>query len=198
VPNAEDQEFLSRTQAVAHVGSWEWDLAANAIAWSAETYHIFGATPTPEPFTYEGYLALIHPDDRAAVRAAVARALETLVPFAVDYRIVRPDGAVRFLCGRGGVLSDSSGRAARLAGVVLDITARCQAEEALRRLAASVAHDCNNLLTAILGSADFLLELLPPGHPGREEAEAVRQAALRAGELTRQLQVLGPTPPTSP
>jgi PAS domain S-box-containing protein len=191
VSNAAEQEFLSRTQALAHVGSWEWDLAADAITWSAETYHIFGAAPTPQPFTYEGYLALIHPDDRAAVRAAVVRALETLVPFAVDYRIVRPDGAVRFLWGRGGVLSDSTGRPARLAGVVLDITPRCQAEETLRRLAASVAHDCNNLLTAILGSGDFLLEILPPGHPGREEAEAVRQAALRAGELTRQLLTFG-------
>lgn len=191
MPNAPEQEFLSRTQALAHVGSWEWDLAADAITWSAETYHILGVAPTPEPFTYEGYLALIHPDDRAVVRAAVARALETLVPFAVDYRIVRPDGAVRFLWGRGGVLSDSTGRPARLAGVVLDITARYQAEETLRRLAASVAHDCNNLLTAILGSGDFLLEILPPGHPGREEAEAVRQAALRAGELTRQLLTFG-------
>jgi signal transduction histidine kinase len=57
----------------------------------------------------------------------------------------------------------------------------------LGRLAGSVAHDFNNLLTAILGSTELLLEMLPADHPGREEAEEVRKAALRAADLTRKL-----------
>ena len=57
----------------------------------------------------------------------------------------------------------------------------------LGHLVGSVAHDFNNLFTAILGSTDLLLEMLPAGHPGREEAEEVRKAALRAADLTRQL-----------
>src|SRR5260370_16513913 len=70
--------------------------------------------------------------------------------------------------------------------------------EAVGRLAAGVAHDFNNLRTAILGWSEFLLEILPAGHAGREDAEETKKAALRAADLTRQLlafscqQVLAP------
>jgi PAS domain S-box-containing protein len=107
------------------------------------------------------------------------------------------------------IVSDNIGFAGRPARLVLarDVTERRQLEaqlrqaqkmEAVGQLAGGIAHDFNNLLTAILGSAELLLDALPADHPGREEAQECRKAALRAAELTRQLlaysrrQVLAP------
>ncbi|HYK82143.1 MAG TPA: ATP-binding protein [Gemmatimonadales bacterium] len=101
----------------------------------------------------------------------------------------------------------TSGGARQVLGVATEITHRKQLEtqlaqahkmEAVGRLAGGVAHDFNNLLTAMLGATDLLLQQLGPEHPGRDDADAVRQAALRAAELTRHLlafsrqQVLAP------
>jgi PAS domain S-box-containing protein len=126
-------EFLSHAQAVAHVGSWEWDMATDVITWSEETYRIFGVDPAAGPLSFERYVELIHPDDRDALDDAVGRARETREPFEIDHRIVRPDGEVRFLYGRGGIARDAVGNPRRLIGAVLDITGRKLAEEALRR-----------------------------------------------------------------
>jgi PAS domain S-box-containing protein len=142
-------EFLSQAQAVAQIGSWEWDIATDVITWSDETYRIFGAEPAAGPISYERYLALIHPEDRDAVTETVRRALETREPFEIDHRIIRPDGGVRFLYGRGAIVSDRAGRSARLIGAVLDITGRKQAEEALRR--------ANDSLQAVIQSAPLAI-----------------------------------------
>jgi PAS domain S-box-containing protein len=189
-------QFLSHAQAFAHIGSWEWDIAGDAITWSEETYRIFGLAPAHKPVALDQYLALIHADDRDAVAGAVRHTLETGASFEIDHRIVHPDGSVHYLHGRGGLVMDVIGRPVGMTGTVLDITTRRHLEqqlsqaqklEAVGRLAGGVAHDFNNLLTAILGSTDLLLESLAADHPGREDAEETRKAALRAADLTRQL-----------
>ncbi|HVH08772.1 MAG TPA: ATP-binding protein, partial [Gemmatimonadales bacterium] len=102
---------------------------------------------------------------------------------------------------------DAAGRVTGILALVEDVTGvkrleqqffQAQKMEAVGRLAGGVAHDFNNLLTAILGSTELLREMIPTDHPGREEAEETRKAALRAADLTRQLlafsrqQVLAP------
>ena len=130
---------LLDAQAVAHVGSWEWDIASNAIWWSEELYRIYGLDRRTFSVTYQAFLDRLHPDDRADLVAVVTHAVETGEPYQMEHRIVRPDGTVRTLAARGRVLSDSSGKPVRMLGTGQDITERKVAEEHHRELLAEQA-----------------------------------------------------------
>jgi PAS domain S-box-containing protein len=118
---------LIEAQQVAHVGSWEWDVRGNALWWSDEMCRIYGVSGPPT--TYQNYLALIHPFDRALSHEAVHRATVDGRPFAFDHRIVRPDGVVRTLHAEGRVVAGPDGAATRLVGTGHDVTDRVAAEE---------------------------------------------------------------------
>ena len=117
----------------AEVGAWEWDITADRTTWSGPNGPLFGLPPETPGLSADEFFALVHPDDRARVREADRRHLEEAADFETEYRVVRPDGAIRWLTGRGrAVARDGGGRAARVVGVTMDITARKEAEEALR------------------------------------------------------------------
>lgn len=122
---------LADAQAVAHVGSWEWDLVAERLTWSDELYRIFGLEPGV-PVSYPGTLQYIHPDDHATIERLVTQALRDHRPFTCPQRVLHPDGTVRIVEGRCLVEADGSGRAIRLYGTLQDITERLRAEEAVR------------------------------------------------------------------
>jgi two-component system cell cycle sensor histidine kinase/response regulator CckA len=147
-------EFLSTFQAMAQVGSWVWDMATNVMTCSDETCRLLGRHPGDSAVSFDTYLALLHPDDREPVETAVLRALETASPFEVDHRVVLPDGSIRYLHGRVGIVSDAEGRPLRMIGTVLDISARRHAEDALRR--------ANDRWRAVIESAPLALVVLDP------------------------------------
>ena len=125
---------LREAEVVAKVGIWEWDIPADRVRWSDELYRIFGLSPQAFPGTYQGYLAAVHPDDRALVRSTVERSLRTLEPFEFAHRCVLPDGTVRWLQCRGRVRS-IDGRPVRMTGAAQDVTSQREAAEALSQLA---------------------------------------------------------------
>lgn len=129
------EEVLSAGQRIAHLGSWEWNVEKDGIVWSEEIYRIFGLSRDQFDGTYEGFLARVHAEDREFVRNEVSAALHEGKPFSIDYRIVRPDKAQRRIFAQGEVTHGANGKPARMAGTVLDITERRQAEEALGALA---------------------------------------------------------------
>jgi PAS domain S-box-containing protein len=104
-------------------GSWEWDIATGAIEWSEELCRIYGIEPGRQ-LSFDEFLALIHPDDRGRIQATVQTAYETCEPYSLEHRIVRPDGVVRVLLGRGQVIIDDEGRPLRMFGTGQDITER--------------------------------------------------------------------------
>jgi PAS domain S-box-containing protein len=132
------EEALTRKDAVlrqalsaARAGTWELDAETGAMTWSVELYRVFGLEPGSREESAESWIALIHPDDREPVRRKSATAVARGEDFELDYRIVRPDGAVRWLSGRGGPLTGDEG-ARVFTGVAIDITALRRAQEEAR------------------------------------------------------------------
>ncbi|HEX8242848.1 MAG TPA: PAS domain S-box protein, partial [Longimicrobium sp.] len=130
---------LAEAQALAHVGSWEWDVARDHVWWSDEMYRVYGLEPGQGEATLGTFLEHVHPDDRERVRGTVERSLHTAQPFELDHRIVRADGAVRTLHARGRVETDREGRVTRMSGTGQDVTGAREAAETARRLAAERA-----------------------------------------------------------
>jgi PAS domain S-box-containing protein len=123
---------LATAQKIAHIGNWEFDVLTGKITWSEEKFHILGLDPTqPEP-TYTELIEKIHPDDREPFQQATSQALALGTCYELDYRIVRPDGQVRYIEGRGEAVVNEQGQVIRLFGTALDITDRKRAEESLR------------------------------------------------------------------
>jgi PAS domain S-box-containing protein len=130
---------LAEAQALAHVGSWEWDVARDHVWWSDEMYRVYGLRPGHSEVTLGTFLERVHPEDRERVRAAVEHAMAAGEPFELDHRIVRPDGEVRTLHARGRTETDRAGRVVRMSGTGQDVTAVRAAEETARSLAAAEA-----------------------------------------------------------
>ncbi len=117
----------------ARIGSWDFDIRTRAMRWSAGARSIFGVEGDGGDLSYEGFLAMVHPDDVAEVTAAYYRALETRTPYAVVHRIILRGGDVRWVQERSFVEFDEAGEALRVAGTVEDITDRVAVEDELRR-----------------------------------------------------------------
>lgn len=128
---------LKRAQEIAHLGSWELNLARNELTWSDEVYRLFGLEPREFEATYEAFLEHVHPDDRHAVNVAYRDSIRTgKDSYEIEHRIVRAHtGEVRWVEERCQHVRDAEGRIARSVGMVLDITERKHAEEQIRSLA---------------------------------------------------------------
>lgn len=130
---AETTRRLSDAQRMAGLGSWEFDLATQSVTWSDEMFRLFGFEPGEIAPSYGRYLDVLHPDDRAASQAAVARAIETGEPLDHDERIIRGDGVERIFHAAGAVIRDAGGRPVRMVGSAQDVTDLRAAEIAVRR-----------------------------------------------------------------
>jgi PAS domain S-box-containing protein len=128
----ESEERLLLALDAGRMGAWRCELPGGRIEWSAREAELFGLRPEDAPGHVEGFYALVHPDDVAGVRGAVAASLEGGGDYDHEFRVVRPDGSVRWLAGRGRPLSAPDGGVVGMVGVNFDVTARKEAEAALR------------------------------------------------------------------
>jgi PAS domain S-box-containing protein len=133
---------LAEAQRIGHIGSWEMDIPGNRITWSDELCRIYGVDPSAFGGNLDGYLSLVHPEDRAVARERIEKALRTGGPFAFEHRVVHPDGAVRTIFGQGEVFLDANAQPVRAAGTGQDITERRRMEEDLRASEARFRNLC--------------------------------------------------------
>ncbi|MEW6076743.1 MAG: ATP-binding protein [Thermodesulfobacteriota bacterium] len=198
-----NQEMLSRTESVAEVGSWEWDIATDKVIWSEGLYRLFRLDPAEKPGRWSEHGGYTHPEDMARLRQAGLTAKEGGTPYEMEIRTYRKDGEPRWCLARGFPEKDADGRIFRLYGTVQDITARKRAEaekarleeqfyqsqklESIGRLAGGAAHDLNNLLTPILGYGELLRDQMESDDRRRQAIEVILQAGRRASDLVRQL-----------
>ncbi len=148
------------------VGTWDRDMADTRSHWDATTKALFGLPPEGPTPTFDEFLAMVHPDDRAHVVAEVATQ-KSLVEY--EYRVTRPDGCVRWMVTRGRAQRDADGRVLSRTGICLDVTERHEAQAALhaKELAeranaakteflSRMSHELRTPLNAVLGFAQVM------------------------------------------
>jgi K+-sensing histidine kinase KdpD len=172
--------------AASGTGFWEWDMDTGKLTWSEAIFRQHGLEPGPEAPDYPTYIDTIHPDDRATFESAIAAARETAGSFALDFRIVWPDGSIRWTHGAGRVFLDETGRVVRMIGTGQDITDRRRLIEDRDRLLAEehragefreafvdvISHELRTPITTIMGLAQIL------ARPGRADDDATRAGLL--------------------
>jgi PAS domain S-box-containing protein len=134
-----NEERLAMAMTAARMGTWEWDMNGDTAKWSEETKRIFGLSPEDPETNAEDFYLMIHPDDRSMVEQTIERAISEGIPYEAEFRMPQPDGNIRWVRGRGEVLTDEAGKPSRMIGLNADITERKNAEEALRQSEARLA-----------------------------------------------------------
>ena len=142
---------------------FEWDIEGNVVLALPGFARLFGLPPD-EPLTYQAAVARIHPDDRARVDAAYQEAVRTRRTYEQEYRVVLPDGAIRCILARGEVVFDDEERPRALAGVVLDITRRKEAELALAQREAELSDSERRFRVLADAMPQMVWTTLPDGH----------------------------------
>jgi PAS domain S-box-containing protein len=207
--------FLSESQRIAHMGSFEYVVDTQATYWSAEEYSIYGLDPKGPSPTYEVMLAkCIHPEEAALLNQTFVAAIKSHSVYELEHRIIKPDGSIRWVYDRALPYFDHDGKLVRYVGATLDITERKQAEEHIRTLnneleqrvldrtslleaankeleafSYSVSHDLRAPLRHINGYVDLLKghyhDQLP--EKGKHYLDTIQDSSLQMGTLIDDL-----------
>jgi PAS domain S-box-containing protein len=205
----ESEEGLSLATTAANLAVWVWDVVRDEI-WLTHQGRILFEWEPSETINFERFIGQLVPEDREPVRQAVHRSLTQDIDYSVEYRVLAPDRSVRWIASSGAVEFGMDGKPLRMRGVAMDITPRKQAEAELQHnrqelahitrvstmgeLAASLAHELNQPLTAILSNAQAAQRFLSSERPNvgevREILSDIVQDNNRAGEVIRRMRAL--------
>jgi len=203
--------YLAEAQKLTRTGSWASNLKSQRLVYcSEEMFQIFGLDPAKEWATGESFWKRLVPEDNERVHAVVVKAFHEKADFTEEYRMVQPDGAVKYIQTTGHPVLDSNGEVLEYVGTVMDVTERKRAEgererlhqieadlahinrvSMLGELAASLAHELKQPLTAVMTNAKTCSRWLARDEPDVAEARAAAQwivdDATRAAEIIDRL-----------
>jgi PAS domain S-box-containing protein len=191
----QSQERLQLALKAARMGTWRWDVSSNLLSWDEGLDNLYDLAPGEKVTRYEQFIERVHQDDRTFVESSVARALHA-GGLDYEFRILLPNGRVRWLADQGHVVRDQAGNLIYMTGVCLDVTDRKHAEERLRQaqrmesvgqLAGGIAHEANNMMSVVLGCADYVLQRSDLSEPVRQDVAQIWKAAKRTAGVTQQL-----------
>ncbi|KRR23391.1 PAS domain-containing sensor histidine kinase [Bradyrhizobium retamae] len=204
----QSEMYLAEAQRLSHTGSFGLRVASGEIIWSEETFRIFGFKKAPS-IKFATVIQRIHPDDRGRVQRTIDRASREGKDFAHSYRLLMPDGSIKHVHATAHAVKDASD-SIEFVGAVTDITVRKRAEmelheaqatlahvtrvTALGELAASIAHEVNQPLAAVVTNAAACRRWLDREPPDLKEArgtvEAIIKDGNRAGEVIQRVRAL--------
>ncbi|MBW8887106.1 MAG: response regulator [Fibrobacteres bacterium] len=199
----ENEERLRLALDSGKIGAWEWGIRSDRFLASPRLHEFLGLLDGTLGSRLESFMARIHPEDSRAFRDTVAWAVETGNDCEMEFRVLRPEGGIRWMYTRAKVFRDRESRPVRLIGAAMDISDRKQVEEDLRlgketlvqaqkmeaigKLAGGIAHDFNNMLTAINGYSELLMGQLHDRNALHLGLSEILRSGQRAAALTNQL-----------
>jgi PAS domain S-box-containing protein len=179
----ESEERLRLAQLRTGVGIWDWNLRTGKVTWTPELEALFGLRPGTVK-RYADYRDRVHPEDIAAVEARREAALRRRETYTVEFRIIRPDGQVRWILAVGGALYDElTGEPIRILGNNADITDRKRAEERQQVLVAELDHRVKNVLATVSAVISHTRE----GNRSVANFAAALEGRIRSMATTHQL-----------
>lgn len=149
--SSKERERFKLGQQAAQIGTFEWDIRENKIEWTVELETLYGIPPNTFSGTYHDWIQFIHPDDLIQVEIQIQKALYSKAPYQSEFRIIKPDGSIRWILGKGEVQYDKHKNPVWMIGVNMDITERKQIENNMRFLS-----QASKLLSS---SLDYIITL---------------------------------------
>jgi PAS domain S-box-containing protein len=200
------QSYLAEAERLTHTGSYAGDSTTQPLYWSEELYRIFGFDPQQGLPTREQPLERVHPEDLDKLLQAFSRVIDERVDSEVEYRLVLPDGAVKWVHGIGHPVLNANGEFVEVIGTAVDITERKHAEEERARLhqletdlehinrvsimgelTASIAHEVNQPLSGVVSNGSACLRWLAGDTPNIEEARETARRIVRDGRRAAEI-----------
>jgi PAS domain S-box-containing protein len=189
--------YLAEAEKLSHTGCWAMNTKTGELFWSEEEWRIFGLHPETTQLSYQVYLDLVHPEDRAALEEDSLQAVRNKEPYDILFRAVLRDGTIKHLHTVGKPQIEESGAVVEYIGVTMDETERVRANAAMNEaqaelarvarlttmgeLAASIAHEINQPLAAVVASGNAALRWLAHAPPNLEETRDSIRAILNEG-----------------
>ena len=205
---AKDADYRQLVARATNDAVRDWDLASGDLTWPQGLDTLLGYSTAKSDQTIAFWQRQIHGSDRSRTAASIRDAIKSKADYwSGEYRFRHAKGHYLQLLERALIVRDSTGRAVRFIGALMDVTARKQLQdqlsqsqkmEAFGQLAGGIAHDFNNFLTAILGYSDLLVAEVEGRGTGAKYLSEIRSAAGRAASLTKQLLTFSRRQPLEP